>query len=327
MFFKKILMAVALSAVTIASASAQQGAYPNRPVRLVIPFAQNGPTDVLGRIFAEFLAKELGQPVQVENVPGQGGMLGAQRVAEGRPDGYNLLMGTVGTHAVNMTLYRNPLYDAANDFDPIGLIAEVPLVLVVRKSLPINNFQDFTTYLKERGDKANYGSAGNGSATHLGCLLLAHRLNAKPEHLPYRGSTFAIEDMKKDTVDFLCDIVSTGRPAVERGDVRGIVMLSKNRFSKMPDLPTLHELGLTDFDVQTWNAVFAAKGTPKPVVDRLNTAIRKVSANPDFRKKMDEIGANLVSDDRLSASYLGDFVKSEIVKWRDPIKAAGVFVE
>jgi tripartite-type tricarboxylate transporter receptor subunit TctC len=305
-------------------ASAQS--WPTRPVTMTIPFAAGGPTDVLGRIFAERMSQILGQTVIVDNVTGAGGMLGAQKVAQAKPDGYNFLLGTVGTHAVNQTLYKKPLYHAATDFEPVALVAEVPLVLVTRKDLPPNNLQDFIAYVKANQAKMNFGSAGNGSAVHLGCLLLNSAMGTDVQHVPYRGSAPAMADLAAGQVDFMCDIVSTALPQIKAGNVKALAMLSKSRSPALPELPTADEQGLKDFEAYTWNAFFLPKGTPAPVVKKLHDVTVEAMKSKNVHDRLQGLGAVLMPEDRATPEYLGKFVKSEIEKWAAPIKASGAVV-
>jgi tripartite-type tricarboxylate transporter receptor subunit TctC len=317
----------ALSLTLAWSAGALAEDWPVRPITMVIPFAAGGPTDVLGRIMAERMSQTLGQQVVVENVGGAGGMTGAQRVAQAPPDGYQFVLGTVGTHAVNQTLYKRPLYDAATDFLPVALIAEVPLILVTRKDLPAKNLQEFIDYTKANQDKMNFGSAGNGSAVHLGCLLLNSAMGTNVRHVPYRGSAPAITDLQGGRLDFMCDIVSTAAPQVTGGALKALATLALTRSPVLPDLPTADEQGLKGFVAYTWNAFFLPKGTPDAIAKRLRDATIEAMANPSVRQRLEGLGATLVSADRTTPDYLASFVKSEIQRWAAPIKASGITIE
>ncbi|MFN8925123.1 MAG: Bug family tripartite tricarboxylate transporter substrate binding protein [Rhodospirillales bacterium] len=323
---RRTLLAAVASLVAIAgSVQAQQ--YPARPVTMIIPFAAGGPTDVLGRVMAQRMSEILGQQVVVENVAGAGGMLGAQRVAQARPDGYQFVLGTVGTHAVNQTLYVKPLYDAATDFQPVALIAEVPLVLITKKDLPPNNLAEFITHVRANQAKMSFASAGNGSAVHLGCLLLNSVLGTNVEHIPYRGSAPALQDLTAGTVDFMCEIVSTALPQIQAGQVKPIATLTKGRSPVLPNLPTAHENGLPEFEAYTWNAFYLPKGTPADVVARLRQATIDAMVTPAVRERLQGIGATLVGPERTTPEYLANFTRSEITKWAAPITASGVKVE
>ena len=301
--------------------------WPTRPVTMIIPFAAGGPTDVLGRIMGERMSQILGQQVIIENVGGAGGMTGAQRVAQAQPDGQTFLLGTVGTQAVNQTLYKRPLYDAVTDFLPVAFVAEVPLVLITRNDLGPNTLQEFIAYTKANQAKMNFASAGNGSAIHLGCLLLNAAMGTTVQHVPYRGSAPAMQDMSGGRIDFMCEVVSTARPLILGGTVKAVAMLGKTRSPAMPDLATADEQGLKGFEAYTWNAFFLPKGTPDPIVRKLHDAAVEAMNTPAVRQRLEGLGATMARPDQTSPEYLEGFVKSEIQKWAAPIKASGVTIE
>jgi tripartite-type tricarboxylate transporter receptor subunit TctC len=317
----------AAGALLMLAGAAHGETFPSRAIQMVIPFAAGGPTDLLGRVMAERMSQSLGQPVVVENVTGAGGMLGTQKVAQAKPDGYTFVLGTVGTHAVNQTLYKKPLYNAAADFEPVALVAEVPLVLITRKDLPPTNLQEFVAYAKANQAKMNFGSAGNGSAVHLGCLLLNATIGTDVQHVPYRGSAPATQDLVGGQIDFMCDIVSTALPQIQAKAVKALAMLSKTRAASLPDVPTAEEQGLKDFEAYTWNAFFYPKGTPGPIVARLREATLDAMHAPSVKQRFDDLSISLVSDDKTTPDYLRGFVTSEIEKWAAPIKASGVTVD
>ena len=319
----KTLLSAALTLLTLGGASAQDWT-PTRPLTLVIPFAAGGPTDVLGRVVAQRMSEILGQQVVVENVGGAGGMTGAARVAQAQPDGYNMVLGTVGSHAQNQTMYKRPQYNSNTDFTPVALIAEVPIILTVRKDLPAKDFREFVTYAKANQDKMTFGSAGAGSATHLGCVLLNFVIGTNITHVPYRGTGPAMQDLQGGRIDFLCEIITTAKPQVDGGVVRALAIFQKERSPALPNLPTALEQGTQNLEAYTWNAIFLPKGTPEPIVRKLNTTIVQAMKSPNVRDKLTELGAQLVSEDRTSPQYLASFLKSEIEKWAAPIKASGV---
>jgi tripartite-type tricarboxylate transporter receptor subunit TctC len=322
---KTILRGAAALLALAVPAAAQT--FPSKPIQMVIPFAAGGPTDLLGRVMAERMSQTLGQTVVVENVTGAGGMLGTQKVAQGKPDGYSFVLGTVGTHAVNQTLYKKPLYNAATDFEPVALVAEVPLVLITRKDLPAGTLPEFIAYAKANQAKMNFASAGNGSATHLGCLLLNAAIGTDIQHVPYRGSAPAMQDLVGGSVDFMCDIVSTAQAQIQAKAVKAPAMLAKTRSASLPDVPTADEQGLKGFEAYTWNAFFYPKGTPQPIVAKLREATLEAMGNPSVKQRFDELSIALVSNDRTTPEYLGRFVRSEIEKWAIPIKRSGVTVD
>jgi tripartite-type tricarboxylate transporter receptor subunit TctC len=323
---KTLIGTVLAGALGLAGAASAQN-YPTRPITMVIPFAAGGPTDVLGRVMAERMSQILGQQVIVENVGGAGGGTGSQRVARAQPDGYTFLLGTVGTHAQNQTLYKKPLYNAATDFQPVGLIAEVPLILITRKDFPASTFEEFVAHAKKNQDKMTYGSAGAGSATHLGCVLLDSAMGTKIQHVPYRGTGPAMQDLQGGRIDFLCEIVSTALPQIQGGAVKAIATMTKTRSPVLPELPTVHEKGIPDFEALTWNAFFLPKNTPEPIAKKLHDAMLQAMDTPAVKERLQGLGAMLVTPDRRSPDYLAQFVRSEIEKWAVPIKSSGVSVE
>ncbi|HEX2652942.1 MAG TPA: tripartite tricarboxylate transporter substrate-binding protein [Xanthobacteraceae bacterium] len=313
---------VAFSLGLVAPAFAQD--WPSRSITMVVPFAAGGPTDVLGRVMAQRLSEILGQSVIVENVGGAGGMTGAQRVAEAKPDGYMFVLGTVGTHAQNQTLYKKPLYSAATDFEPVALVAEVPEVLITRKDLSANSLPEFVAHAKANSAKMSFGSAGSGSATHLGCVVLNSAIGVDITHVPYRGTGPAMQDLTAGRIDYLCEIITTGLPQIQAKTVKPLAILTRNRSPVLPDLPTASEQGLGDFEAYTWNAFFLPKGTPEPIIRKLHDATVEAMNTPSVRDRLSTLGANLVEPERRSSEYLGKFVRSEIEKWAVPIRASGV---
>ena len=236
------IIAVAFGLAGLATASAQT--YPSRPITMIIPFAAGGPTDVLGRLVGQKMGEALGQQIVIENVGGAGGMTGVLRVAQATPDGYNIVLGTVGTHAQNQTLYKRPLYNAAADFTPVALIAEVPTVLIVRKDLPVSNLKEFVEYAKKNQDKMSYGSAGTGSATHLACVVMDAIMGTHITHIPYRGTGPAMGDLQAGRIDYLCEIVTTAKAQIDGGTVKAIALMNKTRSPALPNVPTTVEQGV-----------------------------------------------------------------------------------
>jgi tripartite-type tricarboxylate transporter receptor subunit TctC len=323
----KVVLGAALAGMVVLSGHATAQDYPTRPVTMVIPFAAGGPTDVLGRIVGARMSELLGQQVIVENVGGAGGMTGGKRVADAPADGYQFLLGTVGTQAQGQTLYKKPLYNSITDFTPVALIAEVPLVIITRKDLPPNNFKEFVAYAQANSAKMQYGSAGAGSATHLGCLLLNYVLKTNMTHVPYRGTGPAMQDLLGGRIDLLCDVITTAKPQVDSNTVKAIAIMDKGRSPALPNVPTTGEQGTPGLEAYTWNAVFLPKAAPDAVVKKLNAAIVGAMKTPAVREKLQGLGAQVVSDDRATPAYLGQFLKAEIDKWAPPIKASGISVE
>lgn len=322
----KVVTGVLAGLVALTASVAAQN-YPTRAITMVIPFAAGGPTDVLGRVMAAKMGETLGQQVVVENVTGAGGQTGSKRVADSAPDGYNFLIGTVGTHAQAQTLYKKPLYNSQTDFTPVGLIAQVPIALIARKDLPVKDFKEFVAYAKANQSKMQFGSAGAGSATHLGCVLLNHIIGVTITHVPYRGTGPAMQDLIGGRIDYICEVVTTIKSQLDGGTIKGIAMLDSKRSKALPNLPTAEEQGTKDLIAYTWNAIFLPKGTPDAVVKRLNTAMLQAMHAPEVKDKLSSLGAEIVTDNQAAPEYLAKLVKDETEKWAVPIKASGVTVE
>jgi len=321
---KTLTAACAAMFVLAGTAGAQD--YPTRPITMVIPFAAGGPTDVLGRVVAAKMSEILGQQVVVENIGGAGGMTGANRVKIAAPDGYQILLGTVGTQAQVQNLIKKPLYDAAKDFQPVALLGEVPLVLIVRKDLPVSNIKEFVEYTRKNQDKMSFASSGVGAAVHLGTVLLNAAIGVNVTHVPYRGSAPAMQDLQGGRVDYMTEIVSTAFPQIQGGTVKAIAALAPQRIKNLPDLPTAHEGGI-NVDAYTWNAIFLPNKTPEPIVKKLNAAAVEAMKSPQVRDKLEPLGVTVVSEDRMTVDYLGKFVKDEIAKWGAAIKASGAQID
>jgi tripartite-type tricarboxylate transporter receptor subunit TctC len=318
---------VAAAALLTAAAPAAAQDWPTRPVTMIVPFAPGGGGDLIGRILAPRLSELLGRTVIVENIGGAGGMNGAARVANAAPDGYQFVLGNIGTHAQNQTLYKNPLYNAAIDFAPVALIADVPTLLVARKDLPADNLPEFIAYAKAHLETMQYGSAGAGSNTHLACTLLNAAIGIKITHIPYRGVGPAIQDLIAGRIDYQCAGAGTVLPQIDGGTMKAIAILGRNGSPIVPNLKSAHQQGLTDFDVGIWNALFLPKGTPKPIIQKLHDAAVRTMNTPEVAARMREFGADFVSPERRSPEFLQKFIESEIAKWAGPIRALDVTAE
>jgi len=313
---------IEVSGGAIGSAAAQD--WPARPVTMVVSFAAGGGADVMGRILAQRLSELLGQQVIVENVGGAGGMTGTNRVARAAPDGYQLALGSVGTHAYNQTLYKKPLYNAATDFAPVALIAETPQLLVARKDFPAGNLREFIAYAKANQATMQYGSAGTGSPTHLACSLLNAVIGIDVTHIPYRGAAPTMQDLIAGRIDYQCPNTTVALPQIESATIKAIAVLTRERSPILPDLASAYEQGLTDFEASIWYAFFLPKGTPAAIVRKLHDAAVATMETPSVRERLKDIGATVVAPQRRSPEYLQKFVESEIAKWAVPIKAAKI---
>ena len=317
---------VAAAVISLSGPVAAQQ-WPTGPVTMIIPFAAGGPTDVLGRIVGERMGTSLGQQVIIENVGGAGGMTGASRGARAKPDGNTFVLGTVGTHAMNQSLYAKPAYDAATDFQPVILIAQLPIMLLTKPGLPATDMKSFMEYVKSNKGKVNFASAGAGSATHLACVLFNAAAGLEAAHVAYRGTGPAMNDLVGGQVDYMCEIVSTALPQVQANAVKGLALFDTKRSPVLPDMATADEQGLKGFEAYTWNAIFLPNGTPAAIAGKLHDAVEEAMNDAGVAKRLGELGASVVGPDKRSADYLAKFVTSEIAKWAKPIKDSGAKVE
>jgi putative tricarboxylic transport membrane protein len=314
-------ISIAVLALT-ASAAAQD--WPTRPITLVVPFAAGGGVDVSARIQAQRMSELLGQSIIVENVGAAAGMVGGQRVAKAPPDGYTVLIGNSGTHAYNQSLYKKPLYNAATDFQPVGLVSESPRIIIARKDLPANNLQELIAYLKAGTSTAQFGSAGVGSGTHLPCVLFNSAIGANVTHIPFRGENPALQDLIGGRVDYMCATVQTGAAQANQGNVKGIAVMAEKRVPIIPDLATTGEQGLPGVEASVWNAFFLPKGTPEAIVHKLNKAMSDTLDDPTIGKRLAELGLEIVPPERRTPEYLAQFLPQEIERWAKPIHEAGI---
>ena len=300
----RIMIAAAAAALAALCSSAPAQDWPTRPVTMVVPFAAGGAFDVVGRVFAPYLSHGLGQQVIVENVGAAAGIVGTNRVAKATPDGYVFLFGSVGTHAYNQTLYKKPLYNAVTDFTPVGLATESPRILVVRKDLPVDNLQGLIAYIKANQKDMQFGSAGVGSATHLPCVLFNLAIGATVTHVPYRGEGPAMQDLIGGRTDYMCATIQTGAAQANQGSVKPIAIMGPNRVPIIPRVRTTAEQGLAGVESSAWNAVFLPKGTPDAIVQKLNKAMSDALDDPAVRKRLEELGLEIVPRERLSLIHI-----------------------
>ncbi|HMM84438.1 MAG: tripartite tricarboxylate transporter substrate binding protein BugD [Gammaproteobacteria bacterium] len=314
---------------TLALAAGAAFAYPDKPITIVVPFAAGGPTDKVARDFAEALRKPLGgASIVVENVGGAGGTLGANKVAKAAPDGHTLLLYHIGM-STSASLYRNLPYKTLDDFEYLGMINDVPMTLIGRPTLPANNYAELVKWLGDNKGKVNLANAGLGAASHLCGLLFQQSLKMEMTTVPYKGTAPAMTDLIGGQVDIMCDQTTNTTPQIEGGKVKAYAVTTTSRLTTpaLKNLPTLDEAGLKGFNVSIWHGLYAPKGTPKAVVDKVNAAMREALKDPEFIKRQEALGAVIVTDDRVTPAGHKKFVAAEIDKWGAAIKAAGQYAD
>jgi tripartite-type tricarboxylate transporter receptor subunit TctC len=310
-------LALALAAASLV-ASAQ---YPDKPVKIVVPFAAGGFTDSVARIVGQELQKKWGQPVVVDNRPGAGGNIGAEVVARSAPDGYTIFLATNTTHAINGTLYRTLPYDPVKDFEPVVYTHVVPLLLAIHPSIPARTVSELTTWVKANPDKAIYASSGAGSSLHMAAELYMSMTGTKMQHIPYKGSSAAHPDLLSGRTAMIFDTLTAVRGHVKSGALRGIAVTTLKRSSAMPELPTIDESGLPGYDAATWGGIVAPAGTPKEIVGKLNVAMNAALKQDDVRQRL--MGAGVEIQGGTPAEF-GEVIKAEVEKWGRIVKAAGI---
>ncbi|MBU4609928.1 tripartite tricarboxylate transporter substrate binding protein [Achromobacter sp. GG226] len=305
-----------------AAASAHAAEWPKqKPLTYVVPFTVGGSTDVVGRLLAQKIGAEIGQSVVVENKPGAAGAIGATYVAKAAPDGYTLFGGTISTHAINASLYSNLPYDPVKDFEPVSLVAYLPNVLLVSGNLKVDSVQDLIAYLKDNPAQRTFASSGAGTSTHLAGELFADRIDMPLSHIPYKGTPPAMLDVASGAVTFMFDQMTAALPLLESGRLKVLAVTSAERIALAPDAPTLQEAGVPDFEMASWQAVYAPKGTPKPVLDRLSQAIANIVKQPDVQQQLGQtMGMQLVGS---TPDELRELMASEIPRWADLVKKSG----
>ena len=300
--------------------------YPTKPVNMVIPFAAGGPTDTLGRNLGVAWGKLLKQTVIVENVGGAGGNIGVTRVARAAPDGYNILLHHIGM-STSPALYRKLDYDPLNDFEYIGLVADVPMTLIARGNFPAKDFKEFLPYIKANKDKLSLANAGLGAASHLCGLLFMSAIQTDFTTVPYKGTAPAMNDLLGGQVDFMCDQTTNTTGQIKGGKVKVYGVTTLKRVASLPDVPTLDEQGMKGFSVGVWHGVYAPKKTPKPVLDTLVSTMQAALQDPDLIKNLAQLGTEPVSQKDATPAALQSLLKSEIAKWGPVIKKAGVYAD
>jgi len=300
--------------------------FPARSLTLIVPFAAGGPSDALARLIGQSMSTTLGQSILIENVTGAGGTVAAAKAAQAKADGYTLLLAHIG-QAASVTLYRKLPYDPVGAFDTIGLIAEVPMVVVGRKDLPAKDLGELLVYIKANKDKVTYGNGGIGSASHFCGLLFMSALQADMTTVSYRGSAPAMLDVLGGRLDVLCDQTTTTNTHIRSGAIKGYGVTMKARAASLPELPTLSEAGLRDFDLSVWYGLVAPKGAPKPAIDQLAAALRAAISDATVVKRLAEFGAQPVSQARATPETFAEFLRADVAKWAPVIKAAGAYAD
>jgi len=300
--------------------------FPTRTLTIIVPFAAGGPTDTVSRLVAEAMGRDLGQTIVVENAGGAGGTIGAQKVAQARPDGYTLLLHHIGM-ATTPSLYRRLGYDPVGGFEPIGLITEVPMTLVSRKDFPAATLAEAVAIIKRDGDKLNYANAGIGAASHLCGLLLQKAANTAMTTVPFRGTAPAMQELLAGRVDLLCDQTSNTTEQIREGAIKAYAVTTQTRVASLPNLPTANEAGLPGFELSVWHGLYAPKGTPTAVVDRLSAALQVALRDPKLVARFVELGTAPVSAEMATPAAHRRYWTADIAKWKPVIQAAGQFAD
>lgn len=315
---------LALFVMTSVLGAASAQAYPDKPIRMVVPFPAGGTTDILARAVAQKLSESLGQQMIVDNKPGAGGNIGAQEVARAAPDGYTLVMGTVGTHAINPSLYKKMPYDHVKDFAPVSLVASVPNLLVVHPSVPVNSVKELIAYVKANPGKLNFASSGNGTSIHLSGELFKTMTGVQMTHVPYKGSAPAVTDLLGGQVQLMFDNMPSALPHAKGGKLKPLAVTAAKRFPGTPDIPTIAEAGVPGYEASSWFGVLAPAGTPKEIVNKLSTEIAKALKTPEMTKRLEEQGAQAVGS---TPEEFAAHIKAETAKWAKVVKESGATVD
>jgi tripartite-type tricarboxylate transporter receptor subunit TctC len=321
----RMIAATAVALALIAPPAIAQD-YPTKPISLMVPFAAGGPTDTVARSLAQAMTKSLKGTVVVENVPGAGGTIAPTKLKNANPDGYSLLIAHIGMSTAP-ALYRALPFKPLEDFELIGEVVDVPMTLIAKKDMPAKDFKELLAYIRANKDKVTLANAGIGSASHLCGLLLMSTIQTEMTTVPYKGTAPAINDLLGGQVDLLCDQTTNTTQYITSGRVKAYGATSAKRLDTMKDLPTLAENGLPGFEVVVWHGVYAPKGTPKPVVDKLVASLQAAIADPQFGQKMNELGSQVVTKDKATPAGLRTRLSNEINKWTPIIKKAGVYAD
>ncbi len=326
-FSKRILIAAAAVLACTAPHFVQaQSAYPDRPITLVVPFAAGGPTDVVARMIAIPMGKSLGQGVLVENTVGAGGTIAANKVAKSAPNGYTIFIHHMGM-ATAPALYKKLSFDPLNDFEYIGQVVDVPMTLLARKDFPATNFAELLAYVKTNKEKVSLANAGLGAVSHLCGLLFQSQIGVELNTIPYKGTGPAMNDLLGGQVDLLCDQTTQTVPMIKEGRIKVYGVTTLNRLSALPNVPTLDEQGLKGFEVKVWHGMYAAKGTPKPILDKINAALRAAMQDPSVKQRLADLSCDIAPLDKITPAGLKTHLEAEIAKWTPVIKKAGIYAD
>ena len=322
---KSLLKLLAVGTFGIA-ASAQAQEYPTKAITLVVPFAAGGPTDTVARMIGASMGTRLKQTIIVENVAGAGGTIGANKVAMAKPDGYTLFLHHIG-HSTAPSLYRKLPYNSIDSFEPVGLVTDVPMMLVARSNFPAKDLKEVVAYVKANKDKVSLANAGIGSASHLCGMLFQSAVGTEVTTVPYKGTAPAMTDLLGGQVDLMCDQTTNTTAYVKSGKIKVYGLSTKSKLAMMPEVPTMHDAGLPGFDVAVWHGLYAPKSTPKPVVDKLAAALQAALADPAVKQRFNDLGTEPVTAARATPEALRMYLKSEIDKWGPVIKKAGIYAD
>ena len=318
------LKALAAAALTLASmGSALADGYPSKAITMIVPFSAGGTTDILARIVGQALGQEMGETIIIENKPGAGGNIGAQQAARSKADGYTLFMGTVGTHAINQSLYKKLPYDPVKDFAPLSRVANVPNLLVAHPSRPYKTVQEMIAFAKANPGDVTYGSPGSGASPHVSGALFQSMTGAEITHIPYKGSAPAISDLLGNQIAVMFDNMPSAIQHVRSGKLRPIAVTSAQRSPELPDVPTIAEAGVPGYEAMSWFGLWAVAGTPKPVLDKLHTSLAKVLKEPAVVKKIADQGGSITID---TPAQFEAFIQNEAAKWGKVVKESGAEV-
>jgi len=321
MNMKRFIIALAAALGLSTAASAQT--YPTHPITVIVPFAAGGPTDVVARIVGEHMSKVLGQQLVIENVVGAGGTTATTRAAQAQPDGYTIEMGHMGTHGAAPGMYPKLRYSPTKDFEPIGMAAGTPILIVSRKDFPATDLKSFAAYLKANESKINEAHAGAGSVSHTTCTMFNVQLGIKPTLVPYTGTGPVLNDLVARKVDYACDQIVNLVEQIKAGTIKAYAIATPERSPALPDVPTTIEAGMPEYQVSAWNALFAPKGTPKEIVAKLNDALNKALDDPATKKRLLDLGAVLPEGKERTSAWLGEFVAQEVARWTPIIQKGG----